>query len=72
MTGRVAGLHLGQTINYISAMKFFWAIVVYLLIGIVLSWGILLALKGNFWVVGVAFFAYVVAFSKIGCLPKAH
>jgi hypothetical protein len=37
-----------------------------------LSWGILLALKGNFWVVGVAFLAYVVAFSKIGCLPKAH
>lgn len=53
-------------------MKFFLAIVVYLLIGVVLGWGILLALKGNFWVVGVAFLAYVVAFGKLGCLPKAH
>jgi hypothetical protein len=53
-------------------MKFLLAIVVYLIISFVLGWGILLALKGNAWLLIVSFLAYAVAFGKIGCLPKSH
>ena len=53
-------------------MKFFGAIVAYLLIGAVLGWGILAAVtKGNWWLLGVSLLVYVVAFGKIGCLPPA-
>jgi hypothetical protein len=51
-------------------MKFALAILAYLIIGLVLGWGILSAVKGNIWVLVIAFLAYVVAFGKIGCLPK--
>ena len=54
----------------ISRMKFVLAIVAYLLIAAVLGWGILLAVKGSPWLLLVGFVAYVVAFGKIGCLPK--
>lgn len=49
-------------------MKFFMAIVVYLLIGAVLGWGILLLIKGSPWLLIAAFLAYVIAFAKIGCI----
>ncbi len=51
-------------------MKFLLAIAAYLLIGFVFCWGILLALKGSFWLVIAAFLAYVIAFARLGCLPK--
>lgn len=52
-------------------MKFFGAVVAYLVIGAVLGVGIWLAVaKGNLWVLAVSFLAYVVAFAKIGCLPS--
>ena len=51
-------------------MKFYLAIVAYLVIGLVLGWGILQAVKGNPWLLVVGFLAYVVAFGKLGCLPK--
>jgi hypothetical protein len=57
------------------AMKFFGAILAYLVIGAVLGWGMLLAVsKGNWWLLGVSLLVYVVAFAKIGCLPsgKSH
>lgn len=53
-------------------MKFVAAVAVYLLIGAVLSWGILLAMKGSLWLLIVGLLVYVVAFAKIGCLPKSH
>ena len=54
-------------------MKFLLAILAYLLISIVLGWGILLAVKGNPWLLIVGFLAYAVAFAKLGCLPgKTH
>jgi hypothetical protein len=55
-------------------MKFIGAVLAYLGIAFVLGWGILLAVKGNFWLLGIAFLTYVVAFGKIGCLPgnKSH
>jgi hypothetical protein len=51
-------------------MKFYMAILAYLFIGLILGWGILLAVKGNVWLLIFGFVAYVVAFGKIGCLPK--
>ena len=56
-------------------MKFFAAIVTYLIIGGVLGWGILLLVtKGSLWVLGIATLAYLTAFSIYGCLPpsKSH
>lgn len=50
-------------------MKFLGAIVAYLCIAFVLGWGILLAVRGSFWLLLVSFLAYLVAFAKIGCLP---
>lgn len=51
-------------------MKLFLSIVAYLLIGFVLGWGILLAMKGHYWLLIAGLVAYVVSFAKIGCLPK--
>ncbi len=48
-------------------MKLFLAIFVYLLIGAVLSWGILLAMGGKPWLLIGSLIAYIVAFGKIGC-----
>ena len=49
-------------------MKLFLAVLVYLLIGAVLSGGILLLMAGKPWLLIVGFLAYLIAFSKIGCL----
>ena len=51
-------------------MKFVLAIVAYLVIGLLLGWGILLAVKGEPWLLIVGFLAYALAFAKLGCLPK--
>jgi hypothetical protein len=51
-------------------MKFVFAIVAYLLIGVVLGWGILLMVKGSPWLLVTGLLAYTVAFARIGCLPK--
>jgi len=54
-------------------MKFLLAILAYLAIGFVLGWGILLAAKGNPWLLIIGFLGYAIAFAKLGCLPgKSH
>ncbi len=54
-------------------MKFFLAIVVYLLMALVLGWGILRAVHGEPWLLIAGVLAYAVAFAKLGCLPsKGH
>lgn len=55
-------------------MKFLGAILAYLFIGFTLGWGILLAVKGSFWMLAICTLIYVVAFAKIGCIPpsKSH
>jgi hypothetical protein len=54
-------------------MKFILAILAYLLIGVVLGAGILMAVKGNLWLLIIGFLVYVIAFGKLGCLPgKSH
>jgi hypothetical protein len=51
-------------------MNFLLAVVAYLVIGAVLGLGILLAVKGSPWLLVIGFLAYVIAFGRIGCLPK--
>ena len=51
-------------------MKFLGAIMAYLVIGLILGWGILLAIKGEPWLLIVGFLTYAAAFAKLGCLPK--
>jgi hypothetical protein len=53
-------------------MKLIAAIVVYLLMGVVLGWGMFLAVKGSWWLLIAGLIAYAVWFSKVGCLPKSH
>ena len=59
---------------YYHGMKFFAAIVVYILIGLVLGIGIIEAVKGHFWFLAAGIIVYVISFAKIGCLPssKSH
>ena len=49
-------------------MKFALATLVYLLIGLVFSAGILLLLAGKPWLLLLALLAYVAAFGRIGCM----
>ena len=51
-------------------MKLALAALVYLLIALILSVGILLLITGKPWLLIIAFVAYVVAFAKIGCLSQ--
>ncbi|MGO9200208.1 MAG: hypothetical protein ACLQM8_06655 [Limisphaerales bacterium] len=51
-------------------MKLVLAILAYLMIGVVLGWGILLTVKGHPWLLIAGLLAYGVAFAKLGCLPK--
>ena len=54
-------------------MNFVLALIVYLLMGVVLGWGILLAVKGSLWLLVVSLLAFSIAFARIGCLPgKSH
>ncbi len=51
-------------------MKLLLAILAYALIALVLGWGILLAVKGEPWLLIAGFLTYAVAFARLGCLPK--
>ena len=49
-------------------MKFTLAVIVYILIGLVLSWGILGIMRGHYWFFIAGLAAYLFAFARIGCL----
>ena len=53
----------------LRAMKFVSAVVVYLILGVVLSAGILMLVKGSAWLFAAGVIGYLVLFSKFGCLP---
>jgi hypothetical protein len=60
-------------LDYFLGVKFFLAALVYLLMALVLGWGILLTVKGQPWLLLVSFLLYAVAFAKLGCLTgKGH
>jgi len=48
-------------------MKLFLAVLVYLLIGAGLAWGILLAASGKPWLLSGGLIMYLVALGRIGC-----
>jgi len=49
-------------------MKFLLSIVVYLLIGALLGWGILLMMHGKPWLLVAVLVAYILGLAKLGCL----
>jgi hypothetical protein len=51
-------------------MKFFLAVLVYLLMAAVLGGGILMLVNGKPWLLIVGLPAFVIAFGKLGC--KSH
>ena len=51
-------------------MRFLLAILAYMAIGAVLGWGILLTVKGEPWLLIIAFLAYAISFARLGCLPR--
>ena len=56
-----------KTVQF-CAMKFYLAILIYLLIGLILGGGILLVMAGKPLFLILAFIVYVVAFGKLGCM----
>jgi hypothetical protein len=54
-------------------VKFILAIAVYLILGLILGCGLLLAAKGHWRFLLAGVLAYTIAFGRIGCLPgKTH
>jgi hypothetical protein len=49
-------------------MKLLLAFAVWLGMAAVLVYGILLAMKGNFWLLGIGVLAFIGMVAKIGCL----
>jgi hypothetical protein len=52
-------------------MKFILASLVTLAMGATLGAGILLAVGGNWWVITASVIAYLLAFARLGCLPRS-
>ena len=50
-------------------MNFMLAVITYLIMGLVLGAGILMAAKGSFWLLAAGLLVYLVVFSRFGCLP---
>lgn len=49
-------------------MRFALAMLVHLLMGLMLVWGILLAVKESFWLLIAVALAYLIALARIGCV----
>jgi len=56
-----------------TSMKLLSSALVYLVMGLILGWGILLAVKGSWWFLIAGILAYIIAISRIGCQAgKSH
>jgi hypothetical protein len=51
-------------------MKFSLAILIYLVLALVLVWGIVLTVHGKPWLLVVGSLGYLAAFARVGCFPK--
>ena len=51
-------------------MKFVLAILIYLIIAVILGAGILEIMAGKPWLLVAGAVAFIVAFGRIGCMPK--
>jgi hypothetical protein len=52
-------------------MKLLGAIALQLFMAFLLSWGMLMAVHGSYWLLAAAAISYVIAVVRIGCLPAA-
>ncbi|MCU0771726.1 MAG: hypothetical protein MUE94_08170 [Verrucomicrobia bacterium] len=48
-------------------MKFAMAMIVHLLMGFFLMWGILQAVHGSYWLLSAGVLSYLVMFFRVGC-----
>ena len=48
-------------------MKFVLAIIVQLLLGLFLMWGMIQAVQGSFWILAASCLVYLVIFTRTGC-----
>lgn len=54
-------------------MKFLLAILVWLIMGVFIGAGIIMAVKGSVWLLILSVLVFIVLVAKIGCLPpKEH
>ncbi len=53
-------------------MKLLFAILAYLIMGVILGWGVLLTVKGSWTLLIAGVLAYLILLAKIGCLPKSE
>jgi hypothetical protein len=58
---------IGKPLNS-AAMNFVYASLAWVVIGIILGVGILLAVKGSLWLLILSFLGFIFAVAKIGCL----
>ncbi len=49
-------------------MNLVLAVLAYVLIAVVLGWGVLLAVRGSFWLLIAGFIVYALTFATKGCL----
>ena len=49
-------------------MKLFLAFVVWILMGVVLTKGVLMAVHGSLWLLGLGLLAFTALVAKIGCM----
>lgn len=52
-------------------MKLLFAILAYLIMGVILGWGVLLTVTGSWTLLIAGALAYLILLAKIGCLPKS-
>ena len=62
------GLEPGRGIGSLPGMKLFLSIATYLGLGLLLAAGILMAVKGSFWLLVAGVVLYLVLVAKYGCL----
>lgn len=48
-------------------MKFVAAILVQLLLGLFLMWGMIQAVQGSYWILGASCLVYLAIFTRAGC-----
>lgn len=54
-------------------MKFVGAVLVYLIMALVLGWGILDLMHGHYWVLIAGVLGYILMLARLGCIPpKSH
>jgi hypothetical protein len=51
-------------------VKFLLAVFVYLALGVLLGWGILMMMAGSYWLLASTVVVYLFLFAVYGCLPK--